>query len=113
MKGHVHYLNEDNRFTLVSADDAARIADEYVVTPEFLREVIHDITCAYEHGYKEVNGQYFDSTHSKDLLCKAANDVNEYLKERDYIADIKVTDTGIMYYIRWSRTLTDISQQNQ
>ncbi len=113
MKTNVHYLNENNRFALASADDAARIADEYSVTPEFLREVINGITCSYEHGFKEVNGQYYDNSHNKDLLYKAASDVHEYLKERGYLDDIRVTDTGIMYYVRWSRTVTDISHQNQ
>ena len=113
MTSTFNHLNEDNRFALASADDAARIAEEYMVTPQFLREIIDGITCAYEHGYKEVNGQYYDNSHERDLLYKAASYVHEFLKERDYIDDIRVTDTGIMYYIRWSRTITDISQQNQ
>lgn len=110
MKTTIDYLNEDNRFALASADDAARIAEEYVFTPEFLCTVIREITDAYRHGFKEVSGQYYDNTHERDLLYKATSDVHEYLKERGYVDDIRVTDIGIMYYIRWSRTITDISQ---
>ena len=110
---NVHYLNENERFALASADDAARIAEEYTVTPEFLREVINGITSSYEHGFKEVNGQYYDNSHDKDLLYKAASYVREFLKERGYIDDIRVTDTGIIYYIRWDRVMAKDSQQNQ
>lgn len=110
MKTTIDYLNEDNRFALASADDAARIAEEYAFTPEFLRTVIREITDAYGHGFKEVSGQYYDNTHERDLLYKAASDVHEFLKEHGYVDDIRVTDMGIMYYIRWSRTVTDISQ---
>lgn len=97
--------------TLIRGEEAARIADEFTITPRLLMVIVSDIGVSYHNGFKEADGEYYIDGKD-DNVDEAIKYVENFLVERNYLCDIRMLgDKRIYYHVKWP-AVPD-SQQNQ